>query len=74
VGAKDLLFEELIFKVGDPSSLREKILNFMDPRKRMVFIKRLKGERLPLATPEIWAEKFAKAIRGNHLDRENFPP
>jgi glycosyltransferase involved in cell wall biosynthesis len=74
VGAKDLLFEELIFKVGDPSSLREKILNFMDPRKRMEFVKRLKGERLPLATPEIWAEKFAKALRGYHLDMENFPP
>jgi hypothetical protein len=46
----------------------------MDPRKRMEFVKRLKGERLPLATPEIWAEKFAKALREHQLDREKFPP
>ena len=63
VGAGGILFEDLIFKARDPSSLREKILSFRDPKRRRTFAERLKREKLPLVTPEVWAEKFAMALK-----------
>jgi len=63
VGARDLLFDELVFR--DPHSLREKILNFRDPKMRKLFVERLKREKLHLASPENWAEKFAQALKGS---------
>ncbi len=74
VGAKDLLFDELVFKVCDFRSLREKIVIFKDPKMRKLFVERLRRERLHLISPENWAENFAQALKGNQLDFEKFLP
>ncbi len=73
VGSKDLLFKDLIFKAEDPSSLRERILTFKDPKKRRDFIRKLKLEKLPLVSAEMWAEIFAQALRGARFDKKIFP-